>query len=104
MAHKRVFGNDEVGLKGLAASFTLAGICGGLVVLFFMLIAAIVGSKIGEAEIHYVIKDFGSLSFVFATGVQSGRLPKSILRLHNCVLQKVNGCLFNGADLQQDIP
>jgi hypothetical protein len=24
--------------------------------------------------------------------------------LHNRVLQKINGCLLNGADLQQDIP
>jgi len=43
---QKVFGNDEVGLKGLAASFSLAGICGGLVVLFFMLIAAIVGARL----------------------------------------------------------
>jgi hypothetical protein len=43
---QKVFGNDEVGLKGLAASFTLAGICGGLVVFFFMLIAAIVGGRL----------------------------------------------------------
>ena len=43
---QKVFGNDEVGLKGLAASFTLAGICGGFAVLFFMLIAAIVGARL----------------------------------------------------------
>jgi hypothetical protein len=43
---QKVFGNDEVGLKGLAASFMLAGICGGLAVLFFMLIAAIVGGRL----------------------------------------------------------
>ena len=43
---QKVFGNDEVGLKGLAASFSLAGICGGLAVAFFMLIAAIVGARL----------------------------------------------------------
>jgi hypothetical protein len=43
---QKVFGNDEVGLKGIAASFTLAGICGGLVVLCFMSIAAIIGARL----------------------------------------------------------
>ena len=43
---QKVFGNNEVGLKGLAAAFSLAGICGGLVVLFFMIIAAIVGGRL----------------------------------------------------------
>jgi hypothetical protein len=43
---QRVFENDEVGLKGLAASFTVAGICGGVTVLFFMVLAAIVGARL----------------------------------------------------------
>ena len=43
---QKVFGNDEVGLKGLAASFSVAGICGGLAVLFFMIIAAIIGARL----------------------------------------------------------
>jgi hypothetical protein len=43
---QRVFENDEVGLKGLAASFTAAGICGGLAVLLFMILAAIVGARL----------------------------------------------------------
>lgn len=43
---QKVFGNEEVGLKGLAASFSLAGICGGFVVLSFMILAAIVGGRI----------------------------------------------------------
>lgn len=43
---QKVFGNEEVGLKGLAASFTAAGICGGVVVLFVMVIAAIIGAKL----------------------------------------------------------
>jgi hypothetical protein len=43
---QKVFGNEEVGLKGLAASFTAAGICGGLGVLFLMILAAILGAKL----------------------------------------------------------
>ncbi len=43
---QKVFGNEEVGLKGLAASFTVAGICGGIAVLFFMIIAAIIGARL----------------------------------------------------------
>ena len=43
---QKVFGNNEVGLKGLAAAFSLTGICGGLVVLFFMIIATIVGARL----------------------------------------------------------
>ena len=43
---QKTFANEEVGLKGLAASFTVAGICGGLAVLFFMAIAAIVGARL----------------------------------------------------------
>lgn len=43
---QKVFGNNEVDLKGLAASFSLAGICGGLAVLFFMIVAAIVGARL----------------------------------------------------------
>ena len=43
---QKVFGNEEVGLKGLAASFAAAGICGGIAVLFFMILAAIVGARL----------------------------------------------------------
>ena len=43
---QKVFGNEEVGLKGLAASFTAAGICGGIAVLFFMILAAIIGARL----------------------------------------------------------
>jgi hypothetical protein len=43
---QKVFGNEEVGLKGLAASFTAAGICGGLVVLLLTILAAIVGARL----------------------------------------------------------
>jgi hypothetical protein len=43
---QKVFGNEEVGLKGLAAAFTAAGICGGLAVLFFMVLAALIGARL----------------------------------------------------------
>lgn len=42
---QKVFENEEVGLKGLAASFSAAGLCGGVTVLFFMVLAAIVGAR-----------------------------------------------------------
>jgi hypothetical protein len=43
---QQVFENEEVGLKGLAASFTAAGICGGSAVLLLMVLAAIVGARL----------------------------------------------------------
>ena len=49
---QKVFGNDEVGLKGLAASFTVAGICGGLAVLLLMIIAAVVGARLVKPEVN----------------------------------------------------
>ena len=43
---QKVFGNEEVGLKGLAASFSAAGICGGLVVFLLMIVAALMGARL----------------------------------------------------------
>ena len=43
---QKTFPNGEVALKGLGASFGLAGICGGFAVLFFAVIAAIVGARL----------------------------------------------------------
>jgi hypothetical protein len=43
---QKVFGNEEVGLKGLAAAFTAAGICGGATVLLLMILAAVIGARI----------------------------------------------------------
>ena len=43
---QKVFGNEEVGIKGLAASFTAAGICGGLAVFFLMILAALIGARL----------------------------------------------------------
>jgi len=47
---QKVFGNDEVGLKGLAASFSLVGICGGLAATLFMLIAAVIGARLVKPQ------------------------------------------------------
>jgi len=38
--------NEEIALKGMGASFTVAGICGGLAVLFFMVLAAMIGARL----------------------------------------------------------
>ncbi len=43
---QKVFGNEEVGLKGLAASFTAAGVCGGAGVLLLMIVAALIGARL----------------------------------------------------------
>ena len=43
---QKTFANEEVGLKGLAASFTVAGIWGGLAVFFLMILAALVGARL----------------------------------------------------------
>jgi hypothetical protein len=43
---QKVFGNEEVGLKGLAASFAAAGICGGVGVLFLMIVAGLIGARL----------------------------------------------------------
>ena len=48
---QKVFGNEEVGLKGLAASFTAAGICGGLVVFLVMVLAGIIGARVVKPQI-----------------------------------------------------
>ena len=47
---QKVFGNEEVGMNGLAASFTAAGICGGLAVLFLMMIAALIGARLAKPK------------------------------------------------------
>jgi hypothetical protein len=43
---QKVFGNEEVGLKGLAASFTAAGICGGFAVFMLVIGGALVGARL----------------------------------------------------------
>jgi hypothetical protein len=41
---QKTFANEEVGLKGLAASFSAAAICGGLGVVAFAILAGIAGA------------------------------------------------------------
>ena len=43
---QKTFPNEEVGLKGLAASFSAAGICGGLGVFLLIIFAAVVGAML----------------------------------------------------------
>jgi len=43
---QKIVPNEEIALKGLGASFTLVGICGGVSVLLLMIIAAIVGGRL----------------------------------------------------------
>jgi hypothetical protein len=43
---RRVVPNDEIALKGISASFTAAGICSGVVLLFLMILAAILGARL----------------------------------------------------------
>jgi hypothetical protein len=43
---QKVVPNEEIALKGLGASFTLVGICGGAGVLLLMILAAIVGGRL----------------------------------------------------------
>lgn len=43
---QKVFPNEEVGIKGLAASFTVAGICGGAAVFLLMILAALLGARL----------------------------------------------------------
>ena len=43
---QKIVPNEEIAFKGMGASFTAAGICSGLVVLFFMVLAAIIGGRL----------------------------------------------------------
>ena len=43
---QNVVPNEEIALKGIGASFTVAGICGGLVVLLLVVVAAILGARL----------------------------------------------------------
>jgi len=45
--------NEEIAFKGMGASFTAAGICSGLVVLFFMVLAAIIGGQLVKPKETY---------------------------------------------------
>lgn len=43
---QKIVPNEEIAFKGLGASFTAAGVCGGLVILILMAIAAVVGGRL----------------------------------------------------------
>lgn len=43
---QKTFENEEVGVRGLAASFTAAGICGGVSVVLMMILAALLGARL----------------------------------------------------------
>lgn len=47
---QRIVPNEEIAAKGIGASFAAAGICGGLGVLFFMVLAAIVGARLVQPK------------------------------------------------------
>ena len=43
---RRVVPNEEIALKGMGASFTAAGVCSGVVLLFLMILAALLGARL----------------------------------------------------------
>ena len=47
---QKTFPNEEVAIKGLATSGVASAICGGAVLLFFMILAAIVGGRLVSAK------------------------------------------------------
>jgi hypothetical protein len=47
---QKVFGNEEAGLKGLAASFTVAGICGSVTVFLLVILTALVGARLVKSK------------------------------------------------------
>lgn len=47
---QKTFPNEEVALKGLGASFGISGVCGGMGVLFFMTIAALIGARLAKPK------------------------------------------------------
>ena len=48
---QKVVPNEEIALKGIGASMTAAGICSGLVVLFLMILAAILGARLVKSKV-----------------------------------------------------
>ena len=43
---QKVVPNEEIAFKGMGASFTAAGICGGVAVLLLMIVAAAIGGRL----------------------------------------------------------
>lgn len=48
---QKVIPNEEIFFKGFGASSLLAGVCGGLVVLTLMIVAAIIGGKLVKPSV-----------------------------------------------------
>jgi hypothetical protein len=47
---QKTFPNEEVAIKGLAASSAVSAICSGAGLLFFMIIAAIIGGRLAKPK------------------------------------------------------
>ncbi len=47
---QKVVPNEEIAFKGIGASFTAVGVCGGLAVAFLLIIAAIVGARLARPK------------------------------------------------------
>jgi hypothetical protein len=47
---RKVVPNEEIALKGISASFTAVGICSGLVLLFLMILAALMGARLVKSK------------------------------------------------------
>jgi hypothetical protein len=45
---QKVIPNEEIAFKGIGASFTAVGVCGGLVVLLLVVVAAIIGARLAK--------------------------------------------------------
>ena len=43
---QKIIPNEEIAFKGIAASSTAAGVCGGVMILLFMIAAAILGARL----------------------------------------------------------
>ena len=49
---QKTFPNEEVGLKGLGAAALVSAICGGMVMLVFMILAAIIGGRLVKPKME----------------------------------------------------
>jgi len=43
---QKIIPNEEIAFKGIGASMTAAGVCGGILILILMIVAAIVGGRL----------------------------------------------------------
>jgi hypothetical protein len=48
---QKVIPNEQIAFKGLGASFTAAGVCGGSIVLFLMILAAFIGARLVKPDV-----------------------------------------------------